>query len=92
MPEEKFAPTIKVSVYGWDFALQKNGAVVSKCDAQNLPWAERRGREMNMADSQLGSLRYIISNAKAIFPENPGVLPSTEPLKEAESRHAAAAV
>lgn len=80
--DKDFKPTITVSVYSWDFALAPNGAVLSKNDSKKQPWAERRGRELEITDSHLGALRNLIANVRGIFPEKPMVLPKDEPLKE----------
>jgi hypothetical protein len=76
-------PTIIVSVYGWDYCITQNGSVLSKNDSKNLPWAERRGREMEITDSHLGAIRNLISNIRGIFPEKAPVLPKAEPLQPA---------
>lgn len=90
MPDT-FKPTITVNVYGWDFAVAPNGAVLSKNDAKKLPWAERRGRELDITDSHLGAIRNLIVNMRGIFPEKPPVAPKAEPLKEVVRPSVAAA-
>lgn len=82
METSDFKPHITVRIYNWDFCLRENGAVLSKNDEKDLPWAERRGRELDITDSHLGAIRNLIANVRGLFPEKAPVAPKADPLQE----------
>jgi len=92
MDPKDLKPHLTAKVYDWQFCLLENGTVMSKNDAKKLPWAERRGKEMDMTDSHLGAIRHLIANIRGMFPEKPVVASTAEPRKESVRAGTQAAV
>ena len=89
---DDFKPTIQVMIYDWTIAVTQNGTVMSKNDAKGLPWAERRGRELELTDSHLGAFRNLILNVSGIVPDKQEKVAKPEPLRPAVRPSAMSAV